>query len=162
MAQASINPSVEKIVNVLLERGETVAFAESCTGGLLSSQFTAMPGVSKVFYGSVVAYANEAKENFLGVARETLREHGAVSAETALEMAAGAQARFGSTWAVSITGIAGPDGGTKEKPVGTVFIGLVGPQLEQTARKQFDGNRQDVQKASAQFALDLLLAELEA
>jgi nicotinamide-nucleotide amidase len=166
MAQASINPPVnpivEKIANSLVDRGETVAFAESCTGGLLSAQFAQWPGVSQVFFGSVVAYANEAKEKFLGVSSSTLRAHGAVSSEVAIEMASGARLRFGSTWAVSITGIAGPGGGTPEKPVGTVFIGLVGPQLEQSAKKQFSGQRQEVQKAAAEYAFELLLAELEA
>ncbi len=166
MAQPSINPPinpiVEKIANSLSERGETIAFAESCTGGLLSAQFSKWPGVSKIFFGSVVAYANEAKENFLGVARETLRKHGAVSSEVAIEMASGAKLRFGSAWAVSITGIAGPTGGSTEKPVGTVFVGLVGPQLEQSARKQFSGDRQEIQKAAAEYAFELLLAELEA
>jgi PncC family amidohydrolase len=158
----SINSLVEKIANTLIERGETVAFAESCTGGLLSAQFAALPGVSKIFLGSVVAYANEAKEHFLGVSGETLRAHGAVSSDVAIEMALGAQLRFGSTWAVSITGIAGPGGGTPEKPVGTVFIGLVGPELEQSAKKQFSGERQEIQKAAAESAFELLLAEFEA
>jgi PncC family amidohydrolase len=107
-----------------LERGLTVALAESCTGGLIAAAITEVPGSSGYFLGGVVSYSNDAKEAFLDVPHAVLEAHGAVSRETAVAMAAGARARFGADLAVSVTGVAGPDGGTLEKPVGLVYIGI--------------------------------------
>ena len=112
------------------ERGLTLATAESCTGGLVAARLTSVPGSSDVFLGGVVSYANEVKARALGVPEEVLREHGAVSAETAAAMAAGARARLGADVAVAVTGIAGPGGGTAEKPVGLVYLHASGPDGE--------------------------------
>ena len=112
------------VVKLLIARKKTLALAESCTGGLIASRVTDVPGASEIFRGGVVSYANSAKEKFLGVRAETLKTFGAVSEETAREMAVGVRERFGSDFALAVTGIAGPGGGTPEKPVGTVFIAL--------------------------------------
>ena len=109
------------------ERGLTLATAESCTGGLVAARLTSVPGSSDVFLGGVVAYANEVKEAELDVPAEVLAEHGAVSAETAAAMARGARERLGADVAVAVTGIAGPGGGTPEKPVGLVYLHAAGP-----------------------------------
>lgn len=113
-----------RLVKLLSERGKTVATCESCTGGLISKRITDVPGSSAVFGYGVCSYANEAKEKLLSVDSETLRAHGAVSPETALEMACGMLSLSGADIAVSTTGIAGPDGGTKEKPVGLVYTAV--------------------------------------
>jgi nicotinamide-nucleotide amidase len=112
------------VVRLLTERKKTLALAESCTGGSLAQRVTDVPGASKIFLGGVVSYSNSAKEKFLGVRAESLAARGAVSAEVAREMAAGAREKFGADFALAVTGIAGPGGGTPERPVGTVFIAL--------------------------------------
>ncbi|HTY41029.1 MAG TPA: competence/damage-inducible protein A [Thermoanaerobaculia bacterium] len=142
---------------LLSESGRTVAFAESCTGGMIASLVTDVPGSSRYFLGSVVSYANEAKETLLDVPDETLRQHGAVSPETALAMARGARGRFGADVAVSVTGIAGPDGGTPEKPVGTVHFGLSAREGKEIASERlFGGDRAVVRRAASVQALETL------
>lgn len=148
---------------LLTARGYTLATAESCTGGALSASFTAMAGASDYFLGGVVSYSNEVKVRVLGVSPETLRLHGAVSRETALEMAEGVRRLCGSDYALSTTGIAGPSGGTPEKPVGTVWIGLATPQGVTARRFMFAKLRtQNIERACANAAnmLRMELADL--
>jgi len=140
----------------LLARGETLALAESCTGGRIADMLTEAPGASAYFLGSAVSYANDLKERWVGVAHATLVASGAVSGPVAEEMARGARAAARSTWALSVTGVAGPDGGTPEKPVGTVFIGLDGPEGTEVRAHRFHGDREQIRAASAYAALDRL------
>lgn len=140
----------------LREAGWTVALAESCTGGLVAKRLTDVPGSSTYFLGGVVAYSNDAKMQLLGVSEDALREHGAVSAQVAEEMAAGAARRFGATIGVSVTGIAGPDGGSEAKPVGLVFIGCAVRGKVHSYRFQFSGDRERVRRWTAQAALDVI------
>ncbi|MBY0554596.1 CinA family protein [bacterium] len=136
-------------VSVLRDNVLTVGFAESCTGGLLSSYFTELAGVSDVFMGSVISYDNKVKQKFLNVSAETLKANGAVSSQTAQEMAEGALKALEVSVAVSITGIAGPSGGSPTKPVGTVFIAVAGLKSEtQTFEHHFNGDRKSVQLQS--------------
>lgn len=149
--------SMESVVGATLRaRKLTLALAESCTGGLVGHRVTAIPGSSAYFLGGVEAYANTAKMALLGVRRETLVTHGAVSEETAGEMAAGARATFGADLAVSTTGVAGPDGGTPEKPVGFVCFGLATADGVRTAAHQLWGTRDWVKLLASQVALDMV------
>ncbi|HZI33473.1 MAG TPA: nicotinamide-nucleotide amidohydrolase family protein, partial [Candidatus Binatia bacterium] len=116
------------IVKLLRQQNKTLALAESCTGGAIAQRITDVPGASDIFPGGVVSYSNEAKQKFLGVRPESLAAHGAVSEVVAREMAQGARERFGADFALAVTGIAGPGGGSAEKPVGTVFIALATAQ----------------------------------
>ena len=141
-----------------LERGLTVALAESCTGGLVAAAITEIPGSSGYFLGGVVSYSNEAKEALLDVPSALLEAHGAVSAEVAGAMAAGARARFGADLAAGVTGIAGPDGATDEKPVGLVFLGIATAAEVGAIRQHFAGDRTDVREAAALRALEMLHA----
>jgi nicotinamide-nucleotide amidase len=143
-----------------MKRGDTVALAESCTGGRLSAMITDIPGASKIFTEGFVTYSNEAKMRSLGVTEDVLKAHGAVSDECARQMAEGARKATGAAWALSVTGIAGPDGGTEEKPVGTVFIGLAGPNGTTAQRFQFVGDRSWNRTLSCQSALNMLRLEL--
>jgi nicotinamide-nucleotide amidase len=150
------------IVRLLTERGATVAVAESCTGGLLANRFTNVPGASAVFLEGDVTYSNEAKTRTLGVPTELLDRVGAVSKEVALAMAEGARARAGATYALSTTGIAGPDGGTPEKPVGTVFVGLASADApSQVERLFFPTDRATFKQMVTQTALDLLRKRIQ-
>ncbi len=155
-ANPDAHPLVLEVVELLRQRGQTVSFAESCTGGVLSAVLTRMPGCSDVFFGSVVAYSYAVKERLLGIPDSLLKTHGAVSLPVARKMATGGRKAMGSTWSVSITGIAGPGGGTAKKPVGTVCFGICGPGIEEAVQRQFSGSRREVQLASARFALRLL------
>ena len=147
----------------------TLAVAESATGGLVASRVTDVPGASDYFERGFVVYANRAKQAALGVSREALDAHGAVSAPVAEELAAGARDVAGTTWAVATTGIAGPTGGTEEKPVGTAFVGVAragpwGSGASSTAaeRHRFDGDRLAVKSRIADAALAALLERVEA
>ena len=139
-----------------LERGLRVAVAESCTGGLVAAAITSIPGSSGYFLGGVVSYSNDAKEAFLDVPHELLAGHGAVSREVAEAMAGGARARFDADLAVSITGIAGPDGGSEDKPVGTVYIGFATPRESGAVYRRCQGDRAAIREQSAGEALRLL------
>ena len=151
----------DRIGEVLTQRGLTLAVAESCTGGLLGHRITNVSGSSAYFQGGVISYSNEAKERILGVAHEILVEYGAVSKETALAMALGARRLLDTDIAVSVTGIAGPTGGTPEKPVGLVYIGLAAEGVELSQRHIWEGDRSHNKERSAQAALELLLTYLE-
>ena len=151
----------EQIGALLVTRGLTLVTAESCTGGLVAHRITDVPGSSAYFLGGFVAYANEAKEEILGVRHETLVAHGAVSEETALEMARGARRRLGADLGMSTTGIAGPTGGTPDKPVGLVFVALSAPEVETCQRNVWQGDRLANKEESAEAALQLLLSYLQ-
>lgn len=148
-------------------RGETLATVESCTGGLLGSLVTDRPGSSAYYDRGFVTYSNAAKLA-LGVTRESLDEHGAVSEPVAREMAQAARDAAGTTWAVSTTGIAGPTGGTPEKPVGTVYVGVAyagewgtGRTETTVTRQEYDGSRTEIKEQVARGALDALLAAVD-
>ncbi|NLU45640.1 MAG: CinA family protein [Euryarchaeota archaeon] len=147
------------IHELLVGRGATVSLAESCTGGLAGYLLTMRPGASGFFVGSAVVYSNEAKERVLGVSAATLEAFGAVSPETAVEMAVGARRLFGSDYAAAVTGIAGPDGATDGKPVGMVCIAATDGRETLVRENRFGGDREAVRQASAAATLSLL-AEL--
>jgi nicotinamide-nucleotide amidase len=140
----------------LRENEQTLATAESCTGGLLSAQVTDVAGASMVFVGGVVSYSNDVKQQILGVDEALLVEHGAVSEPVALAMARGVRDRLGADWGVGITGIAGPSGGTEEKPVGLVHWAVAGPRGAWARHAIFPGDRPVVRQWSVNAALDLL------
>ncbi|MCB9833340.1 MAG: CinA family nicotinamide mononucleotide deamidase-related protein [Planctomycetes bacterium] len=152
----------EVVVACLLARGETLAIAESLTGGLVGEMITALPGVSAVLRGGVVAYANEVKTALLGVDAAILddRARGAVSEDCALAMARGARRALGADWAIATTGIAGPTGGSAEKPVGLVWVAAAGPEGAVAERRIHPGDRLDVRRRAAMHALDLLRRQL--
>ncbi len=150
----------EVVLGQLVACGATLAVAESCTGGLLSARLTDVPGASDAFLGGVVCYSNEVKEELVGVPRELLVEHGAVSEPVARAMADGVRSRIGSTWGVGITGIAGPAGGTAEKPVGLVHWSVSGPKRAVVAHRVLPGDRAGVRLWSLHLALDLLRREI--
>jgi PncC family amidohydrolase len=146
---------------LLREKGKTLALAESCTGGLVAALLTDVPGSSDYFLGSVVSYANSVKQSVLSVEEKTIRDHGAVSEATARSMARGALDRMGADLALAITGIAGPDGGSPEKPVGTVFFALEARGHEGRARKRlFFGDRPVIRRAAALHGLDMIRRHL--
>ena len=147
----------EQLQGICLGRGLTVALAESCTGGLVATTITDVPGSSGYFLGGVVSYSNEAKVAFLDVPEATLDAHGAVSAQVARAMAAGAQARFGASLAASITGVAGPDGGSDEKPVGLTYVGLASGVEVDVRRFQFAGDRAGNREMAARAVLEWLV-----
>jgi nicotinamide-nucleotide amidase len=154
--------SIETVVGDLLRKNHaTVSVAESCTGGMLGERFTQAPGSSEYFVGGFITYSNEMKIELLGVTPEILAEHGAVSKETAEAMALGARRRTNSTYALSITGVAGPDGGSEAKPIGTTHIGLAGPTGIEVLKRQFIGDRARIRSFASQMALDLLRRRLE-
>jgi len=146
-----------QVGNLLRGHGLKLALAESCTGGLVGDRITNISGSSEYFLGGVVAYAYEAKVALLGVSWDTLNSKGAVSRETVLEMAHGARKVLDSDIAVSISGIAGPGGGTSDKPVGTTWIGLVTADGEWAKLFQFSGNREQNKASAADAALQMLL-----
>jgi nicotinamide-nucleotide amidase len=148
--------TAELVLALVRERGLTLATAESCTGGLVAARLTDVTGASDVFLGAVVAYANGVKAAQLGVSEEVLREHGAVSAETAAAMARGARERLRADVAVAVTGVAGPDGGTPEKPVGLVFLHASGPSGELARRLDVPGDRETVRLRATVAALHLV------
>ena len=142
-----------RVIEIFREKGLSLALAESCTGGMIAETVTNVAGASDIFYGSAVTYVNSAKEHILGVARETLEKHGAVSSECAEEMACGARRVYGADVAMSVTGIAGPGGGSEAKPVGTVWFGLATKDGAETFRRRFDGDRAAVRRQTVEEVL---------
>ena len=152
---------MEEVVGKMLsERGQSVSVAESCTGGLIGMRLTEVPGSSEYFIEGAITYSNDAKVHTLGVDPETLRDHGAVSSETAEAMARGIRERAGTDYAISVTGVAGPGGGSKEKPVGTVFIGYSDKSGERSIKITLPGDRFLIRWRSSQAALDYLRRQL--
>jgi nicotinamide-nucleotide amidase len=158
MAVFAVNgETLEQVVGQMLtKRGKTLAVAESCTGGVIGMRLTDVPGSSVYFLEGAITYSNEAKMRTLNVPERTLIDHGAVSAETAEAMAAGIRERAGADYGISVTGIAGPDGGSEEKPVGTVFIGYSDVEKTRSIKFTFPGDRELVRWRSSQAALDYL------
>jgi nicotinamide-nucleotide amidase len=147
----------ERLIARLNQLKCTLGLAESCTGGLLAGRVTDVPGASSVFLGGVVAYANEVKQSLLGVPAAMLVEHGAVSQPVAAAMAAGVRSAVGTDYGAGITGIAGPGGGTAEKPVGLVYIGVSGPGGATEFRHVFAGDREAVRAQAVNAAIEHLL-----
>jgi nicotinamide-nucleotide amidase len=156
----NLDPLELVVGNALRARSETLSVAESCTGGMLAGRITSVAGSSDYFAGGFLTYTNRMKTALLGVPEEVLREHTAVSEAVAEAMAHGARERTGSTWALSVTGIAGPGGGTEAAPVGTVVVGLAGPAGCRSRRAIFIGDREQVRTLATQLALDMLRREL--
>lgn len=154
------HPLAIELGPLLRAHGLTLALAESCTGGLIGNLITDVPGSSDYFLGSAVTYANSAKENILGVRRETLLAHGAVSAETAAEMAQGARRLYGADIAASVTGIAGPGGDTPGKPTGLTYIHLSAPDAEIGQRHIWEADRMGNKLLSAEAVLQLVVGYL--
>ena len=150
----------ELIGRLLLERRQTLALAESCTGGYISHRVTLVAGSSVYYYGGAVTYSNEAKKHFLGVRSKTLVEHGAVSRETALEMSAGIKERTGASIGLSVTGVAGPGGGSPQKPVGMVWLSIAQNQRHEAKLFQFSGDRERIILGTSQAALNWLRTSL--
>jgi len=148
------------VVRMLIERGLKLALAESCTGGLISNRITNVPGSSAAFLACIIAYSNAAKTDLLGVPAELIRRHGAVSPETAEAMAEGAASRTGADIAVAVTGIAGPGGGTPEKPVGLVYMALRTPEGVTSAKHIFGGGRLEIKQRASHAALNLVRLRL--
>ena len=149
-----------EIVEKLIERGIVVATAESCTGGLISSTITDVPGSSAIFGYGMVTYSNEAKMKILGVKEDTLKQFGAVSKETAYEMAEGLKKVSSADVAISVTGIAGPGGGSEEKPVGLVYMGIATKEGIFTKKNLFNGDRDEIRKQTVHTALNLIAEKL--
>lgn len=145
---------VEWLAGKLTQRGWSLVTAESCTGGLVGSELTNVSGSSQWYLGGVVAYSNALKQNLLGVPADVLEANGAVSRETVEAMARGAAQRLGADCAVAISGVAGPTGGTEEKPVGTVWIAWVTPEKLESQLFQFSGDRLEIKRLSALSAID--------
>jgi PncC family amidohydrolase len=149
-----------RVGKALRARSKTLAVAESCTGGLIGHRLTNIPGSSDYFLGDIVAYAYDAKERLLGVHHQTLYEHGAVSRETAIEMARGARQALGADVGLSVTGIAGPTGGLPGKPIGLTWIALSTREGDTAAEQVWQGDRESNKERSAEAALEMLLALL--
>ena len=154
--------SLERMIGkLLLQRGWRIALGESCTGGLVGHRITQVPGSSQYLLGGVIAYSNYAKQTLLRVSPQTLAAHGAVSEQTALEMAIGARRVLAAEVGLSVTGIAGPGGGTQEKPVGLTWFAVSTPNGDRTACNIWPGDREQNKAESAEAALTLLLETLQ-
>ena len=152
----TVESTAATLVALLRAKGMTCATAESCTGGGIGSAITSVPGSSEVYLGGVVSYSNQVKNEVLGVSAESLEKYGAVSPQVAEEMAAGARRLMRADVAVSVTGIAGPGGGSDEKPVGLVWFGLAAPDRVRSEKKIFQGDRASVRAQAVVHALGML------
>ncbi len=148
-----MNKHALKLAELLLNRSETISTAESCTGGMIGAELTALAGSSSWYYGGVIAYDNSVKQNVLRVNPQTLATVGAVSEETALQMVEGVVDLIKTDWGISVTGIAGPGGGTVDKPVGLVYIGTSGKGRSVVTRNVFGGDRDSVRLQTVETAL---------
>ena len=161
MADPALVTLAERLQGICVGRRLTVATAESCTGGLVGEAITAVPGSSTYFVGALVTYADQAKIAILGVPAGILAAHGAVSAQVARAMAQGARARLGTSLAVSITGVAGPDGGSAAKPVGLTYLGLASEDGVDVRKHQFGSDRSGNREAAARAALEWLIEQAD-
>lgn len=153
-----IENQLDQLCETFLKKNITLGFAESCTGGLLSALLVSRSGVSSFFMGSIVSYSGKVKRDVLGVPQYAIESYGEVSVPVAQYMAKGARQILGVDWALSITGVAGPGGGSKDKPVGTVCFALCGPGVEKKLQRYFDGNNRNIiQRQSALYGLELVL-----
>ena len=152
----NIHNIIEKIIQNLTEQNQTITFAESCTGGRIAAAFTAISGASEILDGSCVTYSNDIKHLWLGVENEVLDKYGAVSSQCVSQMLEGIQRLAGSDYAIAVSGIAGPTGGTELKPVGTVYIGLQTPFSQEVFHCNFSGPREAIQEQSTVFAIKKL------
>ena len=158
----SVNALAETLVTLAREKNVTFGTAESCTGGLISAAVTGVSGASAVFYGGIVSYDNSVKAGLLGVREETLASVGAVSPKTAIEMSTGAIKALSVDFAVSVTGIAGPGGGTPTKPVGLVYISTASKNGAITVKENlFKGDREEVRRQTVETALTMLISAIE-
>lgn len=155
------NKTLKKIVEKLEQQSLSISFAESCTGGRVASAFTAISGVSSIFNGSCVTYSNEIKHLWLGVENDILERYGAVSEQCVSQMLDGIKTKANSDVAIAISGIAGPNGGSELKPVGSVYIGILTPNKKEIFECYFDGDREQIQNKATQFAIDKLANFLE-
>lgn len=156
----SLDFTAEKLVALLSEKNLKVASAESCTGGLVADAIVSVPGASAVFDGGIVSYANRIKENLLGVQPQTLCDFGAVSSQCAAEMANGIRQRMDADVGISTTGNAGPGGGTPEKPVGTVYVGVAKKEKITVFRLQLSGNRKEIREKTVKIAISCAVSEI--
>ncbi len=156
MKKSETKRNTTEIIQKLKENQATISFAESCTGGRIASAFTAISGASSVLNGSVVSYANEIKSSWLGVKEQTLIEHGAVSEQCVAEMLSGILQMASADYAIAVSGIAGPTGGTAEKPVGTVYIGIASKNKKLIEKHLFEGEREAVQEQATATSIALL------
>ncbi|MES2770159.1 MAG: CinA family protein [Bdellovibrionota bacterium] len=148
---------VEELFKILKEKKATLGAAESCTGGRFSAKITAVPGSSEFFIGSIISYANSVKQDVLEIPEIDIKNHGAVSQVVAEKMSRNVRELLNCTFSVSITGIAGPGGGSQTKPVGTVWFGISGLKIVKTEMKVFIGDRARVQDAASDYAIELLI-----
>lgn len=158
--RSGTGPLCRAVLSLAVQRGLTIGTAESLTGGMIASSLASVPGASRALLGGIVSYDPRVKRDLLGVPQEILDSPGAVSEACARQMALGAKAALGADVAVSATGLAGPRGGTAQTPVGTVFLGIAGPEGAKVEEHHFTGSRQGVRKAATTQALRMLLEEL--
>lgn len=151
-----VQTKTKKIIETLIRHKETITCAESCTGGRIAAAITAVSGASEVFHGSVVTYSNEIKHQWLGVDNAVLETYGAVSRQCVEQMLSGVLKLADAQYAIAVSGIAGPTGGTPQKPVGTVFIGIQTPVSQAVFPCFFHGDREEIQKQSVEFAIEKL------